>query len=336
MRLLLVCPGRGSYGRAQLGTLPADNLHVQALNAVRARRGAPTLSELDAAPRFSPSLHLAGEHASLLTFACTVADLDRLDPERARVVAVAGNSMGWYTALYAAGVLDLDAAARLVETLGVMQQGNVIGAQVLYPTCGEDWRPDPALAGAVEAALARPGVYRSIYLGGTAVLGCTPEALPQLLETLPRLERGERAFPLQLPLHSAFHTPLMAETAARAQAMLADLPWSSPQRSLVDGEGRTHRPWAAPRALAAYTLGTQITEPYDLSASVRAALGEFGPDAVLLPGPGNSLGASVAQILIACGWRGLRDRADFEEAQRAARPLVISMDRPEQRALVAR
>lgn len=336
MRLLLVCPGRGSYGRNQLRTLQGDNLSLRALDAYRASLGRPTLRELDAAERFSPSLHLAGEHASLLTFGATVADLDALDPERAQVVAVAGNSMGWYTALYAAGALSLLDAARLVETMGAMQKGNIVGAQVLYPTVGEDWRPDPGLEAAVEAALALPGVYRSIRLGGTAVLGCTPEALPGLLAALPRLDRGERSFPAQLPMHSAFHTPLLAPSGARARVELADLPWHSPRTSLVSGHGHLFRPWSTPGALAEYTLGAQITEPFDLTLCVRAALGDFAPDAVLLPGPGNTLGAAVAQILIGCGWRGLRDRRDFEEAQRGQRPPVLSLDRPEQRALVAR
>lgn len=335
MRLLLVCPGRGSYGRAQLGSLPTENLSLRALDELRSALGRPTLSALDRAERFSPALHMAGEHASLLTFGATVADLDRLDPERAQIVAVAGNSMGWYTALYAAGALSLLDAARLVETLGAMQQNNVIGAQVLYPTVGEDWRPNAELQAAVDQALTLPGVYRSIHLGGTAVLGASKEALPSLLETLPRLQRGERSFPLQLPMHSAFHTPLMAGSASAAQAALQDLPWSSPRVSLVSGHAQVFRPWAHPSDVARYTLGPQITEPFDLSACLRLALGDFAPEAVLLPGPGNSLGASVAQILIACGWRGLRDRADFEEAQQSPKPPVISMDRPEQRALVA-
>ncbi|MCB9742495.1 MAG: ACP S-malonyltransferase [Alphaproteobacteria bacterium] len=336
MRVLLLCPGRGSYGRAQLGSLQGSSPTLDRLDAYRASLGRPTLRELDLAERFSPRLHLAGEHASLLTFGATLADLEQLDPEKAHVVAVAGNSMGWYTALCAAGALSLDAAARLVETMGAYQAGNVIGAQLLYPVTGEDWRPDPALAAAVEATLAHPDVFVSIRLGGTVVLGVGRDGQRHALETLPALERGRLTFPLQLPLHSAFHTPLMAATSAGAKLELADLPFTGPVHTLVAGGGRIFRPWASPVELADYTLGSQVVDPFDLSACVAAGLGEFAPDAVLLPGPGDNLGSAVAQVMIALGWRGLRDRADFMEAQASERPVLISMARPEQRARVCR
>ncbi|GMV43057.1 MAG: hypothetical protein AMXMBFR64_47730 [Myxococcales bacterium] len=330
LRVLLVCPGRGSYGRGQRGSLGEWAL-LPEIEA--ARRRSPTLGELDAAP-FAPSTHLAGEHASLLTFAATVRDLGALDPRRARVVAVAGNSLGFYTALYAAGALPLRDAGRLVETMGGYQAGAVVGAQVLYPTVGEDWRPDPELRDLVDAALALPGVFPSIHLGGTAVLGASEDALPALLAALPPVERG-RAFPLRLPLHSAFHTPLMRPTAERASVDLASLPFASPTVPLVGGDARIWRRHADAAALRDYTLGAQVTQTFDLTASIRAALGDYGPDAVVLPGPGDTLGAPVAQIMIAAGWRGLRDRQDFLEAQVSPHPPVLSMARPEQRARVA-
>ena len=112
------------------------------------------------------------------------------------------------------------------------------------------------------------------------------------------------------------------------QSFLADLPWRNPALPMVGGDGNHYGRTASPAALARYTLTTQVTDPFDLNLCLRAAMGE--------PGPGNSLGAATAQILIQLGWRGLRDRRDFEEVQASPRPLVISMDRPEQRALVCR
>ncbi|HWU87159.1 MAG TPA: hypothetical protein VN253_07790, partial [Kofleriaceae bacterium] len=161
LRALVVCPGRGSYGRAQLGSLRAGSPITAALDRFRADLGRPKLTELDGAPEFSPRLHVAGEHASLLTFACTAVDLAAIgagEPGRAGsaiararvdVVGVTGNSMGFYTALYAAGALSLLEAARLVETLGAYQAERVIGGQLVYPLVGDDWRPSPLLADAV-------------------------------------------------------------------------------------------------------------------------------------------------------------------------------------------
>lgn len=346
MRVLIVCPGRGSYGRAQLGSLRrgiagagaagagAAEL-VGALDGFRAGLGRPTVSELDGAAAYEPRLHVAGEHASLLTFACTAADLAALDPRRVEIVGVTGNSMGFYTALHAAGALGLLEAARLVETLGGYQTERVIGGQLVYPLVDDDWRPSAALAEAVAAALRLPGVHVSIRLGGAIVLGVDEGGLARAREALPPLERGGVRYPLPLPLHSAFHTPLMAETGERARADLADLAIGSPAVTLIAGDGTVFRPWADPAAILGYTLGPQIVEAFDLERAIVTAFGELGPDAAVLPGPGDNLGGAVAQILIARGWRGLRDRRDFLEAQAGERPLVLSMSRPEQRARVA-
>lgn len=337
-RALVVCPGRGSYGRAQLGSLPAQDPSLAWLDTYRASLGRPTLSELDRAERFVSSRHMAGEHASLLTFGATLADLAALDPARVQIAAVTGNSMGWYTALHVAGALDLPSAARLVETLGAWQARDahgVLGGQVLVPTVGDDWRPDPVLEARVLAALAHPEVHLSIRLGGTTVLGGTADGVRWLMDELPKQRRGTREFPLQLPLHSAFHTPIMRSTSARAVRELGDLPINGPTHPLVAGDGRSFRSWADPHELLDYTLGHQVVAPYDLTLAIQTAVGTYGPELIVLPGPGDTLGAPVAQALIAMGWRGLRDRDDFFAAQSSDAPLIASMARPEQRAWVA-
>jgi hypothetical protein len=126
----------------------------------------------------------------------------------------------------------------------------------------------------------------------------------------------------------------MTTARDRARADLATLPVRSPAITLVGGDGAVYRPWADPAALWAYTIGPQIVEPFDLELAVSTALGELGPDAIILPGPGDSLGGAVGQILIARRWRGLRDKQDFTDAQAGSSPLVVAMSRPDQRARV--
>lgn len=334
LRALIVCPGRGSYGRTQLGSLPVGDPIIAALDRFRARLGRPAISALDRAPEFTPRLHMAGEHASLLTFGGTAVDLAAISRDRLDIVGVTGNSMGFYTALYAAGALDLDGAMRLVETLGHYQTDHVVGGQLMYPVVDDDWRPSAEHAAAVAAALDHPGVHVSIRLGGTIVLGADADGLAHARRVLPAIERGGLRYPAQLPLHSAFHTPLMAATGERARAELADLPLRSPAITLVGGDGAVHRPWASPAALWSYTLGAQIVEPFDFARAIATAVGELGPDVIVLPGPGDSLGSAIAQILIARRWRGLRDRADFVAMQSGDRPVVLAMHRSEQRARV--
>ena len=63
------------------------------------------------------------------------------------------------------------------------------------------------------------------------------------------------------------------------------------------------------------------------------AVKEFAPDVIILPGPGDTLGGAIAQSLIGIGWRGLAGKADFM-ARQASDPILLSMGRADQRALV--
>ncbi len=308
-RALIVCPGRGSYGRDSLGSFkdlpPEASAIVDASDAHRRASGTPTLRELDALPSFSPSRHVAGEHASLLTFAASLADLARLDVE---VVAVTGNSMGWYTALAASGALDLESAIRLVDTMGSWQAGNVIGGQLMWPLTGEDRKVDPRRIAEVDAAIADAHAaghraWWSIRLGSHAVIGADEGGCSFLMARLPSEQRGQRSYPARLPLHSAFHTPLLRETSERALAELADLPFRAPRVPLIDGRGKIWRPhWADPAEMFEYTLGTQVVDTYDLNAAVKSALWHVAPDAVIVLGPGDGLVRPVETIARAAGF----------------------------------
>jgi hypothetical protein len=66
--------------------------------------------------------------------------------------------------------------------------------------------------------------------------------------------------------------------------------------------------------------------------AVRVALREFAPDCVIVTGPGNTLGASVAQTMISIGWRGIQSREAFMKLQESD-PVLLSMGLQEQRAL---
>lgn len=346
LRTLVVCPGRGSYGRATLGVLqdrsPAAEAVIDACDAYRAAVDQPLLRDLDAEPAFRGTRHVAGEHASLLTFAGSMADLAELDRERYDVVGVCGNSMGWYTALAASGALPLEDAIELVETMGAYQAGGVIGGQVMTTLVGENGVPDPALRAAVDASLARAAeagghAYWSIDLGSHAVLGADEVGLKVLMDTLPKVQIGARVFPTRLPLHSAFHTPLLADTAARARQDLADLRLRAPDVPLIDGRGVVfHSRWASPAELFDYTLGHQVTAPYLFHTGLITALHHCAPEVIVLLGPGNSLGGPVSRAVVREGWGGAVDRPALDARQRSDRPLLLSFGVREQRkALVA-
>ncbi len=330
-RLAIVCPGRGSYTERELRSLPEEHPWVARADELRAGYGLPALSDLDRAERFSAALHLRPANAAPLIWLVTRIDVARVLVEAdARAVCVLGNSMGWYTALAAAGALDFDDGFRLVQEMALLQEEARGGGQVLYPCIGEDWRPDLERERAVEAALAAaPGAaWPSIRLGGYAVLAGSDAGLASLLGALPPVALGKNRYPFKLVGHGPYHTPLLAGVSARARSTLAELRWRRPEIALIDGRGRRFTPWSAdPAELADYTLGAQVVTPYDFTLSVRVALREYAPDELCLPGPGNSLGGVCGQILVQERWRGIDSRAAFEAEQQGAAAPVRSLRR---------
>lgn len=333
---VLICPGRGTYGRGELGTLARhfpDPELLATFDADRETMGRASLTALDAGPW--TAAHQAGENAAALIYAASLGDALALSD--LEVVAVTGNSMGWYTALAAGGALSPRAGLHLVDTMAGLMQAAMIGGQIVYPFLGPDWSPDPAakadLLEIVAGIDARPehDLALSIDLGGMLVLGGNGAGLAAFEAAVPRIDR----FPMRLPGHAAFHTWLQAPVAEAAVEQLGIEMFGTPTRPLIDGLGTVWWPGATRREdLRAYTLGTQVTEAYDFTAAIRAAAREFAPDLFIVTGPGTTLGGAVAQALILADWQGLDGKAAFQARQEAA-PLLISMGRPEQRILVS-
>ncbi|MBL8754079.1 MAG: ACP S-malonyltransferase [Planctomycetes bacterium] len=324
---VLFCPGRGSYGKDELGfvgrTLRPGPLTeaLDACDAWRRSQGRPTLREIDGADKFRPGLHLDGENAAELIWFGTLAHMEQL-AERYEIVAVAGNSMGWYTALPASGALDPVSGWRLVATMAALQK-QVKGGQVLMTNVDDEWRASMELKVATLAVLdalrdrgAETFCDYSIRLGGHVVLAGTEAAITEMLTRLPKAKLGDREFPFRLAGHGPFHTPLCQPVSEQAQAMLADLPVAMPRCHLIDGFGNVHSPWSAdPRELLRYTLREQVTETFDFTACVRTAMREFQPDVLLCAGPGASLRAPVGHTVLAEGWRGITDKQALIAAQ---------------------
>jgi [acyl-carrier-protein] S-malonyltransferase len=334
-KLLLVCPGRGTYNATELGYLARyhpDRADIVAqLDALRASEGQVPISQLDGAEKYSPSLHMPGDNASLLIYACALADFAAIDRDRYEIVAVTGNSMGWYLALACAGVLDLDAGARLVNTMGRLMHKKGQGGQVVWSMADSDWRIDPAKAAELEAVLGEMqgrNIHVSIRLGAMIVFAADDAGMKWLMEQLPKDDR----FPMKLNYHAAFHSPLLDHILPLAQAENPIRDFGAGEIPAIDGTGRIWSPKAFDTtAIYDYTLGAQINRTYDFSRAVQVAAFEFAPDKVVILGPGTTLGAPVAQALIASGWHGLTGKADFQSRQ-SDDPLLISMGIAEQRA----
>ena len=146
---VLICPGRGSYTKSELGSLNRfpDRALLARLDARRRELGQDSLTDLDNAATYSVARHTRGENASALIYACTLGDALAL--QGVKLVAVTGNSMGWYSALACAGALSPEAGFEVVNTMGRLMQERLIGGQLIFPFMGPDWQPNPSRKAAV-------------------------------------------------------------------------------------------------------------------------------------------------------------------------------------------
>ncbi|MDH5738243.1 MAG: ACP S-malonyltransferase, partial [Gammaproteobacteria bacterium] len=121
---IVICPGRGTYSKPELGYFGRyhglKSEFLDTLDAYRGRQQQVSISDLDGAATFSSRRHTTGDNASLLIYACALADFADINQNQFDIVGVTGNSMGWYLALACAGVLGQEAAMHLVNTMGVL------------------------------------------------------------------------------------------------------------------------------------------------------------------------------------------------------------------------
>jgi len=329
MRAALFCPGRGAYTKRARRSLPEDHPWVARADELRAEYGLGSLVELDRAKRWESAVQLRPDNVSPLIYVVSMIDAAQAMQEH-ETVCVGGNSMGWYTALGVAGALSFDDGLRLVQEMALLQMEYTDGGQVLYPLIDDQWRIDPAQVQRVDATLASSDgeAFPSIALGGYAVLAGSEPGVEHLMEALPFVEMGPQFFPMRLAQHGPYHTSLLQGIAAKARRQLERLAFRAPRVTLIDGTGARFTPWSTdPAELAAYTLGKQIVSPFSFTACVRAALREYAPERIVLPGPGNTLGSTCGQVLVMEGYRGIGSRDDFERVQESDTPVVWSMRR---------
>jgi len=331
--IVVVCPGRGTYNAPELGTLTryhGGRAELARFDAMRAAGGSEMISALDGAKKFSPTLHLRGDVAAPLIYAASYLDFLSIATDRYEVVAITGNSMGWYTALACAGAISGEHGFAIADAMGRNSKSHAPGGHAVLVLADEDWRVDPALERTVEAACARVGVLPSIRLGGMLVVAGPEAALDALEAALPALPRA----PLRLAGHGPFHTPLMQPSADAARAGLPAAWFAAPQVPLIDGRGKIWRRFETEtHALWDYTFGHQITAAYDFTAAMTVAIREFAPDRIVLLGPGETLGGAIGQVLVAANWLDMADKAGFSARQQAD-PFLLAMGRPAQRSAV--
>lgn len=337
---LVICPGRGTYNKPELGYLARHHSHrkdmLAAFEAERARLAQPSLTSLDSTDRYSVVTHTRGDNASLLIHACAMGDFAAIDRNRFDIVAITGNSMGWYVSLACAGAASQKNAARIVNTMGTFMQETLIGGQLVYPLVDDNWQTVQGRHAEIIDHMADVNrapdaqIHISIELGGMLVLAGNDKGLKAITKRLPMIDR----FPMTLANHAAFHTALQQPVSKRGREALPANMFRKPTLPMIDGRGALwQNPTTDTQSLHNYTLGAQVTETYNFTHAVQTGMREFAPEKVIVLGPGTTLGGSVAQSLIGINWQGLSSKADFIERQKVD-PLILSMGREDQRNMV--
>lgn len=219
---------------------------------------------------------------------------------------VAGHSLGEYSALVAAGSLELGVAARLVRQRGrFMQEAVAEGEGAMAALLGlEERSVEEVCAAAREAGegTVEPANYNS---PGQVVVAGNREAVQRAIEIAK--QRGARRA-LLLNVSAPFHCSLMAPAQDRLAAELVDVeiaPARVPVMCNVDAV-----PLQEPEDIRE-ALRQQVTAPVRWVADVRA-LADAGATTFVEVGPGKALSGLVKRILDGPTVYSVQDPADVK------------------------
>ncbi len=218
---------------------------------------------------------------------------------------VAGHSLGEYSALTAAGAIELAAAARLLRLRGeAMQKAVKVGEGAMAALLGAE--PESAAAIAAEAAAAG-GLCQvaNDNGGGQVVVSGTKDAVDRAIEIAK--SRGiKRA--ILLPVSAPFHCALMQPAAEAMAAALADATIVTPVVPLVANV--TAAPVTDP-AIIRELLVRQVTAAVRWRESV-AFMGSAGVSLFVECGAGKVLSGLVKRIVDGATGLSVNQPADIE------------------------
>jgi [acyl-carrier-protein] S-malonyltransferase len=243
--------------------------------------------------------------ASLAAWQALRAELPRLRPSCA-----AGLSLGEYTALVAAGTIDMTSAFRLISWRGrymddaaAEQAGGMCAILGLKPDDVEELCQKTRAGGAGDVWVANLNAP-----GQTVISGRTP-AVEEAATRAAAL--GGRVVPLKVS--GAFHSPLMAGASRRLSPLLGAAPWRTPTFPVYSNV--TGRPYEGAAGIAE-GLAAQVTSPV-LWEEVVLDMARRGVRVFLELGPGKTLASLVARILPEATVLGVSDPASLARTAEA-------------------
>ncbi len=305
-QLAFVFPGQGSQSLGMLGDLAACHpVIVEAF--AEASEGAGV--DLWALSQQGPEAQLnQTEFTQPALLAAGVAVWRAWQQHEGAVpAALAGHSLGEYTALVAAGVLSLSDAAKLVRLRGqLMQSAAPAGTGAMAAVIGAE----DALVGEVcrdasqDGSVAVPANFNS---PGQIVIGGHAAAVDRAIALLG--ERGVRKV-VKLAVSVPSHTPLMREAADRLAESMDAVAWQAPSLPVVQNvDAAVHERIDAIRD----ALVRQLYLPVQWTRCVEA-LSARGVTRITECGPGKVLTGLVKRIDKSIETRALAAPDDFDAA----------------------
>ncbi len=229
-----------------------------------------------------PAEQLAQTHITQpAVFVHSVAVGELLAAAGPQPVAVAGHSLGEYSALVAAGVLPFAEALTLVGTRGrLMQEAGRARPGTMGAVIGLD--DDHVAALCQQAAEVGIVVPANFNAPGQVVVSGERAAVARVRELA--TQAGTRRV-VELAVSGAFHSPLMESAAEQIEPLLRAVPFARPHVPVLTNVSAA--PVQDPETLRSHLI-EQMTSPVRWSATVQrlAAMGisrafEVGPGAVL-------------------------------------------------------
>ena len=278
--LAFVFPGQGSQSLAMLAELSEQHALVRE-TFVEASDGAGV--DLWALSQGGPEEQLnRTEYTQPALLAAGVAVWRAWQSAGGAVpVALAGHSLGEYTALVAAGAISLHDAAHLVRIRGqLMQDAAPAGTGAMAAVIGAD--DDLVRSTCVEASGDEVVVPANFNSPGQVVIGGHAAAVDRALALL--TGKGVRKA-VKLAVSVPSHTPLMREAANRLSETMSGLSWHAPELPVVQNvDAEVHEGLQSIRD----ALVRQLYLPVQWTGVVQALagmgvarLGECGPGKVL-------------------------------------------------------
>jgi [acyl-carrier-protein] S-malonyltransferase len=204
--------------------------------------------------------------------------------------AVAGHSLGEYSALVAAGAIELGDAVRLVRRRGELMQQAVppgIGAMAAFLAVDESVVREIVAVAAGEEVCA----IANLNAPGQTVIAGHRGAVERAIEEAKR--RGHRKAML-LPVSAPFHSPLMAPARDGMAPLLAAVPLRDPRVPVVCNVDA--RPLVRSEEIRDALL-RQIDRPVRWVESVGCLSTELGVGTFVEVGPGRVLAGLVKRIV---------------------------------------